>query len=98
MATSIASSLLFSGSASGRAGIQGAGRNANVTTSLPSSSVRKGTSTSSISMPASSASGSDSVSRASTFTSPASSMYPIPNGTKASPVGPMYGGDGGGKY
>ena len=49
------------------------GRNANVTTSLPSSSVRNGTTTSSISMPSASTSGSDSVSRVSTFTSPGSS-------------------------
>ena len=67
-----------------------------MTTSLPSSSVRKGTSTSSISMPTVSTSGSASVSRLSTFTSSASSTYPTPKGTKSRPVGPAYGGDGGG--
>ena len=52
---------------------QPTGRNANVTTSLPSSSVRNGTTTSSISMPCASRSGSASVRRVSTFTSSGSS-------------------------
>ncbi len=38
-----------------------------------------------------------SVSRVSTFTSSGSSTKPTPNGTKSRPVGPVYGGDGGGK-
>src|SRR5581483_10538730 len=49
-----------------------AGWKANVTTSFPSSSVRRGISVSSISIPVLSAGGSTSVSRASTFTSPSS--------------------------
>ena len=49
------------------------GRNAKVTTSLPSSSVRNGTTTSSISMPFVNTSGSHEVRRVSTFTSPGSS-------------------------
>ncbi len=52
---------------------QATGRNANVTTSLPSSSVRNGTITSSISMPLRNTDGSASVRRDSTFTSPGSS-------------------------
>ena len=58
----------------GRPGVdQVTGRNTKVTTSLPSSSVRNGTTTSSISMPFVSTSGSHDVRRVSTFTSPGSS-------------------------
>src|SRR3954469_10332484 len=74
------------------------GRNANVTTSLPSSSVRNGTTTSSMSIPMRSTSGSDSVRRDSTLTSSGSSTYPTPYGTKSLPPTPEYGGDGGGKF
>jgi len=68
---------------------------ANVTISLPLSSVVNGTMVNSTSIPNSSFAGSFSVRRPSTRMTSSSSTSPTPTGTNASPVGPLCGAPGG---
>ena len=75
-----------------------AGANAYVSDGVARPPRAAGISVSSIGIPIRSCSGSATVSRASTRTSPGNSMYPTPYGSNASGSSTAYGGDFGGKH